>query len=373
MRYVSTYERFLEKKELDSLFERFEFIFESDNPLNIKIQSEEELLEETPEDQKAEIEDIITKHFPETKGEINLDANKPLMVHQQNNTPPKLRKEPVLKESISLAITIASLIPIAMEAIGTFSNFLKRKFGINLNESQMEKIKLMNDAITVLKKLKGGDKDTKVERGIFLNREWKRSGWDALCNALANKLGMEELKAGIEEHKHSDKFLPNLAMNKSDRLVTRKEKIEKEKQLKRLKKGKGGNTLLRDEVGHQIGLEIQKIKNKRDELFGSDFGNWIKEKAHKLHNLYTTPIRLALYGLSRVSKSSSKLRKEEFRTKIANIIYAITMISLAGFGIWGSMSHLAGVGDVTSIVLKGLESGAISSELRRQAIQAIMH
>lgn len=360
MRYVSTYERFLEKKELDSLFERFEFIFESDNLLNIEIQSEKELLEETPEEQKAKIEDIITKHLPETKGKINLDAKE---------EPEKTNEE----GGILLAITIASLIPIAMEAIGSFSNFLKRKFGINLNESQMEKIKLMNDAITVLKKLKGGDKDTKVDKGIFLNREWKRSGWDALCNALANKLGIEELKAGVEEHKHSDKFLPNLAMNKSDRLVTRKEEIEKDKELERIKKGKGEDTLLRDEVGHQIGLEIQKIKNKRDELFGSDFGNWMKEKAHKLHNLYTTPIRLALYGLSRVSKSSSKLRDEEFRTKIANIIYAITMVSLAGFGIWGSISHLAGVSEVAAIILKGLESGASSSEMRRQAIQAIMH
>jgi hypothetical protein len=119
-------------------------------------------------------------------------------------------------------------------------------------------------------------------------------------------------------------------------------------------------------------LEIQKIKNKRDQLFGSNFGNWMKEKAHKLHNLYTSPIRLALYGMSRVSKRSSKLRDEEFRTKIANVIYAITMVTLAGIGIWGSLGNLAGVSEVTGVVLKGIESGTNTSEIRKQAVGILM-
>ncbi len=359
MRYVSTYERFLEKKELDLLLERFQFILESENKLNIEIESEKELIEEAPEEQKAKIEDIIAKHFPETKGKLDLDV--------------KEETEKTNEEGgILLAITIASLIPVCMEAVGGFSNFLKRKFGINLDESQMEKIKIMNDAITALKQLKAGDENTKVNKNVFLNIEWKRSGWDALCNKLADKLDIKELKAGVEEHKHSDKILPNLSMNKSDRQVPNAEKIESKKKLEDAKKGEGEKTMFKDDVGYQIGLEIQKIKNKRDQLFGSDFGNWMKEKAHKLHNLYTSPIRLALYGMSRVSKRSSKLRDEEFRTKIANVIYAITMVTLAGIGIWGSLGNLAGVNEVTGVVLKGIESGTNTSEIRKQAVGILM-
>jgi hypothetical protein len=119
-------------------------------------------------------------------------------------------------------------------------------------------------------------------------------------------------------------------------------------------------------------LEIQKIKNKRDHLFGSDFGKWMKKSAHKLHSAYTSPIRLALYGLSRISKPSSKLRDEEFRTKVANVIYAITMVTLAGIGIWGSLGNLAGVNEVTGVVLKGIESGTNTSEIRKQAVGILM-
>jgi hypothetical protein len=359
MRYVSTYERFLEKKELDLLFERFQFILESEEKLNIEVQSEKEVIEEAPEEEKAKIEDIIAKHFPETKGKLDLDT--------------KEETEKTNEEGgILLAITFASLIPVLMEAAGSLSNFLKRKFGINLDESQMEKIKLMNDAITALEILKKGDENTKVNKNVFLNIEWKRSGWDALCNKLADKLGIEELKAGVEEHKHSDKFAPNLAMNKSDRLVPKKEELAKKKNLEDAKLGKGEKTLFKDEVGYYIGLEIQKIKNKRDELFGTDLGNLIKNGAHKVHNFYTSPIRLALYGMSKFSKPSSKLRDEEFRTKVANVIYAITMVTLAGIGIWGSLGHLAGVSEVTGVVLKGIESGVNTSEIRKQAIGILM-
>ncbi len=359
MRYVSTYERFLEKKELDLLFERFQFILESEEKLNIEVQSEKEVIEEIPEEEKAKIEDIIAKHFPETKGKLDLDT--------------KEETEKTNEEGgLLLAITIASLIPVCMEAVGSLSNKLKRSFGINLDESQMEKIKLMNNAITALKQLKAGDENTRVDKKVFLGIEWKRSGWDALCNKLADKLGIEELKAGVEEHKHSDKFAPNLAMNKSDRQVPKKEELAKKKELEDAKLGKGEKTVFKDEVGYYIGLEIQKIKNKRDELFGTDFGKWMKENAHKLHSAYTSPIRLALYGLSRISKPSSKLRDEQFRTKVANVIYAITMVTLAGIGIWGSLSHLAGVSEVAGVVLKGVESGVNTSEIRKQAVTLLM-
>lgn len=365
MRYVSTYEKFLEKKELDSLLERFQFIFESEDkqPLNIEVQSEKEILQETPEDEKSKIEDIIAKHFPEAKGKIDLDAKK----EGEEKDVEKTNEE----EGILLVVTVASLIPVCMEAIGSFSNFLKRRFGFKGDEKSLEKIGMINNTIDLLKKLQSGDENV-VAIDPITKRKYKRKEWDQICNDLAKKLEIPELRAGEKEHKHSDKFAPNLAMNKSDREVPEKEIKAEADRLAAAKKGEGEKTLFKDDVAHFIGLEIKKIKSKRDELFGSSFGNWLKESAHKIHAMYTSPIRLALYGLSLVSKRSSKLRDEAFRTKIANVIYAITMVTLAGIGIWSSLSSLAGVGEVTGVVLKGIESGVNTSEIRKQAISLLM-
>jgi len=48
------------------------------------------------------------------------------------------------------------------------------------------------------------------------------------------------------------------------------------------------------------------------------------------------------------------------------------MVTLAGIGIWQSLSSLAGVTEVTGVVLKGIESGVNTSEIRKQAISLLM-
>lgn len=365
MRYVSTYEKFLEKKELDSLLERFQFIFESEDkqPLNIEVQSEEEILQEAPEDEKSKIEDIIAKHFPEAKGKIDLDAKK----EGEEKDVEKTNEE----EGILFAVTVASLIPVCIEAVGSFANLLKRNFGFKGDDKSLAKIGLMNNTIDLLKKLQSGD-EFAVATDPSTGKKWKRGEWDSICNNLAQKLEIPELRGGNKEHKHADKFAPNLAMNKSNREVPKEEKKAEADRLAAAKKGEGERTLFKDDTAHFIGLEIKKIKNKRDELFGFSWANKMKEFAHKLHSMYTSPIRLALYGLSLISKRSSKLRDEAFRTKIANVIYAITMVTLAGIGIWQSLSSLAGVTEVTGVVLKGIESGVNTSEIRKQAISLLM-
>ena len=107
-------------------------------------------------------------------------------------------------------------------------------------------------------------------------------------------------------------------------------------------------------------------------MFGSNFGNWMKEKGHKLHHVYTSPIRAVLWTISKATKKTSKLRDEKFREKVANVIYAIAMVGLAGWGIWSTLGHMAGVGEVSQIVLKGVEGGLNSNEIRKQALTALM-
>jgi hypothetical protein len=98
----------------------------------------------------------------------------------------------------------------------------------------------------------------------------------------------------------------------------------------------------------------------------------MKEKGHALHHAYTSPIRLVLRGVAKLSKKDSKLRDEATREKVANVIYAITMVGLAGYGIMSTLSHMAGVGEVAQIMLKGIEGGLNTAEVRKQALTAIL-
>ena len=126
------------------------------------------------------------------------------------------------------------------------------------------------------------------------------------------------------------------------------------------------------EASDSIKKEIAKLKKFRDKIFGSNFGNWMKEKGHALHHACTAPIRAVLWTISKATKSSSKLRDEHFREKVANVIYAITMVGLAGYGIYSTLGHLAGVGEVAQIALKGVEGGLNTKEIIKTAVTALM-
>lgn len=266
-------------------------------------QSDKEIIEKMPEDQKMEIEAIIAKHFNQ---KVNLDSAAETE-EKESEEGGKTNEGAVL-----LAITIASLIPVAMEAVGTLGNLLKQKFGINLDEKQMAGLRKIGDAIECLKKISAG------KEAEFLGKKHGAEDWTEIGQELVKHLGA------------------------------------------------GG------ESAENIKEEIGRLTKLRDGMFGSSFSKWLKEKGHQLHHLYTSPIRAALLGISKLSGKDSKLREEHFREKAANIIYAITMIGLAGAGIWEGLSQMAGVKDVGSIILKGIESGVNSSEIRKQALKALI-
>lgn len=265
-------------------------------------QSDKEIIEEMPEDQKMKIQAIIAKHFNQ---KVNLDSA--AEGEEKESGGGKTNEGAVL-----LAITIASLIPVAMEAVGTLGNLLKRKFGINLDEKQIAGLGKIGDAIECLKKISAG------KEAEFLGKKRGAEDWKEIGQELARRLGTGE------------------------------------------------------ESAENIKEEIERLHKLRDRMFGSGFSKWLKEKGHQLHHLYTSPIRAALLGMSKISGKDSKLRDEHFREKAANIIYAITMVGLAGAGIWEGLSQLAGVKDVGSIILKGIESGVNSSEIRKQALKALI-
>ena len=105
---------------------------------------------------------------------------------------------------------------------------------------------------------------------------------------------------------------------------------------------------------------LKKLIKLRDDEWGSDFGQWMKKYAHKLHHVYTWPIRKLLQGIAFVQsffKKDSKLKDPKYREKVANILYAITMAGVAGAGILSHLGHLNGVAAVSATIADGVKEG----------------
>lgn len=101
---------------------------------------------------------------------------------------------------------------------------------------------------------------------------------------------------------------------------------------------------------------LKSMIKQRDDIWGSDLGQWMKHYAHKLHHGYTWPIRTLLKGIGWVT-GNKQLKDKKFREKLANILYAITMAGIAGAGILSHLNHLHGVGPVTMTIADGVKEG----------------
>jgi hypothetical protein len=363
MKRLNNYQRFFESRKVEILLEEYGILLEADESAAAaptEVQSEKEILEEMPEDQKSKIEDILAKHFPEAKDELDIDklpseGGEGEAKEGEGEKKEGEEAEKTNEGAVLLAITIASLIPACMEAVGSLSNLLKQKFSINLDDKQIANLKKMNDAIAALNKI--SSKGT----GKFEGKEYNMKTFSEISNILSKELANPELAFGKgyeDDHGHGSKT------NEEAEVATEETKTEGDDTDSSVNKLKSFES--------QIKKEIDKLKKFRDKIFGSNFGNWMKEKGHALHHAYTAPIRAVLWTISKVSKKSSKLRDENVREKIANVIYTFTMIGLAGYGIMSTLSHLNGVGEVAQLILKGTEGGLNLSEMRKQALTQVL-
>ena len=111
-----------------------------------------------------------------------------------------------------------------------------------------------------------------------------------------------------------------------------------------------------DEEKRAIKL-LKNLKDEKDEKFGTKFGNWAKHAGHSLHHAYVTPIRKMFEYAAKFSKKDSKLRDEDYREKLSNIVYAAVMMGIAGVGIASHIGHLHGVGPVLTTIADGVKEG----------------
>lgn len=390
MKHIRKFESFKESRKNSP--KGSSLILEDDNAEKAaapaQSQSEKEILAETPEDKKTKIEDILAKHFPEAKGKLDVDdspnADSKEGEKKEGEGEKKEGEENAEKKegeegektnegAVLLAITIASLVPAALEAAGSLTNILKQKFGVNLDEKQMASLKKINDAKSTLEKV------LKTGKGKFLGKEYTKENWFEIPNTLSKEIGQPDAAFGKgydDGHGHGhakpaapakpgeEKAAPAAPAKPGEEKPAAAAPVKESAEAEQPKKG--------DEAKEQLEREIAKMSSLRDKLFGSNFAKWMKDTGHKIHHIYTSPIRLVLRGIAKVSKKDSKLRDEAVREKVANVIYSISMVALAGYGIMSTLSHLTGVSEVAQLILKGTEAGLNTSEIRKQALTAIL-
>ena len=116
--------------------------------------------------------------------------------------------------------------------------------------------------------------------------------------------------------------------------------------------------------------KLEQLKKQRDEKFGTKIGNMAKHAGHSLHEAYTYPIRKMLQFVAWTAEKfgkKTKLQDEKYREKLANIIYAATMLTIAGFGVAAHIKHLAGVGPVLTTLADGVKAGKSVVDLVKDA------
>jgi hypothetical protein len=124
----------------------------------------------------------------------------------------------------------------------------------------------------------------------------------------------------------------------------------------------------------QARARLERLKKEKDEKFGTKIGNWAKHAGHDLHEFYTSPIRKMLQFVAWTAEKfgkKTKLQDEKYREKLANIIYATTMLSIAGFGVATHIKHLAGVGPVLTTLADGVKAGKSVVDIVKDAALSI--
>jgi hypothetical protein len=118
-----------------------------------------------------------------------------------------------------------------------------------------------------------------------------------------------------------------------------------------------------------MGWAIKKIKSTYTED-PSNFGTKLSKAGHKIHEIYTYPLERFLAGIAFFQKKGSKLKNKEYRQKVANIIYAVIMLSIAGVGVAKHIKHLEGVAPILHVIADGVKSGVSIAEIAKNALSS---
>jgi hypothetical protein len=228
-------------------------------------------------------DDVIEKAIAQA---VRIDPTKVDLEKIENGEP--LTEEELNEIAVTTVVTIAGLIPIALNVAGWATNRIKQKFGINLSNQQKQQL--------------------------------------------------ARVKQSIEK---------------------------KEKEIETL--DKANNKPAEDKARK----ELEKLIHFRDSEFGSSIANKLKSAGESLHHAYVYPIERLLAGIAYFQKKGSKLKDKHYREKVANILYAITMVTIAGAGVISHIKHLAGVGPIITTIADLVKGGKSIADIAKEVLIAI--
>lgn len=105
--------------------------------------------------------------------------------------------------------------------------------------------------------------------------------------------------------------------------------------------------------------KLHHLEHERDAMLGTAE---LKDFAHNWHAVMVKPISLILDGIAAARKKlgvkkKGKIDDPDYREKLANVIYAVIMLFIAGAGVAGHIKHLAGVGTILTTTIEAFKSG----------------
>jgi hypothetical protein len=222
---------------------------------------------------------------------------------------------------VGLTIAIVSLIPKLLALSGDGLDFLNRKVPGIKDEKWQKEAQEAKDALKPLKD------DFKREK-----KNWSAATKEDNSQAMLLKIG-DKIAAG------------EISDEAARRMIVKSDKIS------------SGTK----EVTAQFFATRKKYKNAvhdYDKEYGAKFwGKSLEEWGHKLHLLYTWPIRGLLWLFGRLGLWK-KMRDKKARERTADIIYAISLVALAGYGVWDHLSHIHGLKDIAAVAVEVADGGA---------------
>jgi len=120
--------------------------------------------------------------------------------------------------------------------------------------------------------------------------------------------------------------------------------------------------------------EIKDLEKEKEKRFGSKLGSIFKDAAHEVHETYLGPIKFLLSTIAwTASKFGKKIKiqDEAYRNKIAEIIYAVIMISAAGAGVVSHLSHLTSIQPILTTIVELAKGGKSIGDILKAVITVI--
>jgi hypothetical protein len=119
---------------------------------------------------------------------------------------------------------------------------------------------------------------------------------------------------------------------------------------------------------------IKELEEEKEEKFGTKLGSLFKEGAHAVHEIYLGPIKLLLSSIAWTADKFGKkikIQDEAYRDKIAEIIYAVVMISAAGAGVASHLSHLTSIQPILTTIVELAKGGKSVGDILKAVITVI--